>query len=200
VEQFVGHGAQCCGASVLGADCGAVGAVERRGGCPQFGPYGGGCGGGGVVEEFAERCCLRLDRAVSPLAALGFLVEEALVEVAQGGVGMVPGAWSRGAGGGLVGDVVGGEAFAQAIDGQVGGEVGAAEVDRLTQGVGVVGCGQAVAGDVSGLRAHPVLDLDAEGAEGAEGGEVFGLVAGSCCCGVRLVAQPFLGGDRGARA
>jgi hypothetical protein len=95
--------------------------------CGQFGSGVSGGGEGGVVEEFPEGGGVGLDGSVRLAGVLSVGVVAALIGeaggVAQDSVGLPPAVGldcAVACGGGLLG----GEAFAQAVDGQFGGELG----------------------------------------------------------------------------
>lgn len=88
---------------------------------------------------------------------------------------------------GAVGYLLVGEAFAEAVGGEVGGELRAAVPDGFADAVGVAGCGEAVADHVAALGAEARLDLDAEG---LQNGEVVGLGLHGGGDGVCPLAQP----------
>lgn len=105
---------------------------------------------------------------------------------------LVPGICRVGSGDGSVQRLLPDEGLTDAIDGQVGGELGAAVPQRLPLGIGAVGGGEAVADHVTGLGADALARLNAERAENVEE-----LLLGPYGCQhcVRLVAQPLARGD-----
>ncbi|MFD7732187.1 tyrosine-type recombinase/integrase [Kitasatospora phosalacinea] len=82
-EDVAGGSAQVGGALMVGADLGALGAGERPGGRPQFGPQllRGGLGGG--VDDVAQRGDLRLPECTVPFATGGAVLGEVLVDAVE---------------------------------------------------------------------------------------------------------------------
>jgi hypothetical protein len=115
-----------------------------------------GCGAGDVVESVAEGGELALGGGI----VVG--VEDRVRRLYRGD-GVLPRFGEVCGEPEAVGYLLVGKAFAEAVDGEVGGEFRAAVPDGVAGAVGVAGCGKAVADDVAALGAEARLDLDAEG-------------------------------------
>jgi hypothetical protein len=179
VGEFLGGFPEGGGGLVVGPDRRAAGAVERPCGGLQFGPVLAVGGEGQVVEGVAEGIQM----------ALGHLVVarvEDRLGIADGGLGAMPRFGRVRHLLRAVGQVLGRQAFAEPVVGQVGGELRGAVPDRLAVGR-VAGRRQAVAGHLAGLGADARPDLDAEGAQHGEVLVDAAYDGGDC---VRLLAQP----------